>query len=157
MDRSWVLLTAVCLWTAAALADEPARPAAATKEGETTPLMVSFTDLKWTALPERKGMQFAVLTGDPKTGAYTQMRKVPAGTDNPLHSHSSELKNVIISGVWYTGADAASAREFGPGSVVMMPANWVHVSGCRAGSDCVFYQEGKGKFDFKPSSGAPGK
>ncbi len=30
-----------------------------------------------------------------------------------------------------------------------MPANWVHVSGCRAGSDCVFYQEGKGKFDFK--------
>ena len=119
--------------------------------------MVSFTDLKWTALPEREGMQFAVLTGDPKTGAYTQMRKVPAGTDNPLHSHSSELKNVIISGVWYTGADAASAREFGPGSVVMMPANWVHVSGCRAGSDCVFYQEGKGKFDFKPSSGAPGK
>jgi hypothetical protein len=32
----------------------------------------------------------------------------------------------------------------------MMPANWAHVSGCRAGSDCVFYQEGKGKFDFKP-------
>ena len=65
-----------------------------------TPLMVSFTDLKWTELPERKGMRFAVLSGDPKTGAHTQMRKVPAGTDNPLHSHSSELKNVIISGVW---------------------------------------------------------
>jgi hypothetical protein len=32
----------------------------------------------------------------------------------------------------------------------MMPANWVHVSGCRAGSDCVFYQEGTDKFDFKP-------
>jgi hypothetical protein len=24
------------------------------------------------------------------------------------------------------------------------------VSGCRAGSDCVFYQEGKGRFDYKP-------
>jgi quercetin dioxygenase-like cupin family protein len=114
------------------------------------PMMVSFKDLKWTELPERPGMQFAVLSGDPKTGEYTQIRKVPAGTDNPLHSHSSELKNVIISGVWYTGTDAASAKDFGPGSVVMMPANWVHVSGCRAGSDCVFYQEGKGKFDFKP-------
>jgi hypothetical protein len=33
---------------------------------------------------------------------------------------------------------------------VVMPGNWVHVSGCRAGSDCVLYQEGKGKFDFKP-------
>ena len=116
-------------------------------------MMVSFTDLKWTELPERKGMQFAVLSGDPKTGQYTQIRKVPGGTDNPLHSHSSELKNVIISGVWYTGPDATSAKDFGPGSVVVMPGNWVHVSGCRAGSDCVFYQEGKGKFDFVPAAG----
>ena len=58
---------------------------------------------------------------------------------------------MIISGVWYTGANAGSARDFGPGSVVMMPANWVHVSGCRAGTDCVFYQDGRGRFDFKPA------
>ena len=57
-----------------------------------TPLMVSFTDLKWVELPERKGMQFAALSGDPKTGPYTQIRKVSGGTDNPLHSHSSEIK-----------------------------------------------------------------
>lgn len=120
-----------------------------------TPLMVSFADLKWVELPERKGMQFAVLSGDPKVGPYTQIRKVPAGTDNPLHSHSSEIKNVIISGLWFTGSDAASAKDFGPGSVVVMPADWVHVSGCRVGSDCVFYQEGKGKFDFKPAAGQP--
>ena len=122
------------------------------------PIMVSFTDLKWVELPERQGMQFAVLSGDPKTGAYTQIRKVPAGTDNPLHSHSSEIKNVIISGVWYTGPDTASAKDFGPGSVVVMPGNCMHVSGCRAGTDCVLYQEGKGKFDFKPAAAsAPGK
>ena len=120
-----------------------------------TPLMVSFADLKWVELPERKGMQFAVLTGDPKVGPYTQIRKVPAGTDNPIHSHSSEIKNVIISGLWFTGADAVSAKDFGPGSVLVMPADWVHVSGCRAGSDCVFYQEGKGKFDFKPAAEQP--
>lgn len=114
------------------------------------PLMVSFSDLKWAALPERKEMQFAVLSGDPKVGKYTQMRKVPAGTDNPLHAHSSQITNVVISGVWYTGADAASAKDFGPGSVVMMPADWVHVSGCRPASDCLFYQDGSGKFDFKP-------
>jgi quercetin dioxygenase-like cupin family protein len=143
-----VTLAAVCLWTPV-LADE-GKP----KESG-APLMVSFGDLKWTELPERKGMQFAVLSGDPKKGEYTQMRKVPAGTDNPLHTHGSELKNVIISGVWYTGADGTSARDFGPGSVVVMPANWVHVSGCRSGSDCVFYQEGKDKFDFKPAVEVP--
>jgi len=114
------------------------------------PLMVSFSDLKWVPLPERKGMQYALLSGDPKTGAYTQIRKVPAATDNPLHSHSSEITNVIINGTWYTGPNSSSAKDFGPGSVITMPAGWVHVTGGRLGSECVFYQQGKGKFDFKP-------
>ena len=85
------------------------------------------------------------------------MRKVPAGIDNPLHSHSSEIKMVIISGVLYTGPDAASAKDFGPGSVIVLPADWLHVSGCRSGSDCIFYQEGKGKFDYKPAAEQPRK
>jgi Domain of unknown function (DUF4437) len=124
------------------------------KQESKAPMMVSFADLKWVELAEKQGMQFAVLSGDPKTGPYTQIRKVPAGTDNPLHSHSSEIKNVIISGTWYTGPNAAVAKDFGPGSVVM-PAGWVHVSGCRSGSECVLYQEGKGKFDFKPAAQVP--
>jgi ChrR Cupin-like domain len=152
MSKVFVLLMLVSLF--AAFGDEETNKSATASKPSGTPMMVSFTDLKWTELPERKGMQFAVLSGDPKTGEYTQIRKVPAGTDNPLHSHSSELKNVIISGVWYTGPDVASAKDFGPGSIVMMPANWLHVSGCRSGSDCVFYQEGKGKFDFVPAAGA---
>jgi quercetin dioxygenase-like cupin family protein len=139
-------LLTVCLWTSILAQQKPP------KQDSKLPLMVAFTDLKWTELPERKGMRFAVLSGNPKTGEYTQMRKVLAGTDNPLHTHSSEIKNVIISGIWYTGVDAPSAKDFGPGSVVVMPANWVHVSGCRTGSDCVLYQEGKGKFDFHPVS-----
>lgn len=142
-------LAAVCVWSQVVAHEE--KPT----ETATAPLMVQFEELKWTALPERPGMQFFVLSGDPKMREYTQLRKVPAGTDNPLHSHSSELKNVIIQGVWYTGTDAASAKDFGPGSVILMPGNWVHVSGCRAGSECVFYQEGKGKFDFKPAAKAP--
>ena len=143
--RVCFIAIAVACVLAPLLAQESAQ-----KAESKAPLMVSFTDLKWVELPERKGMQFAVLSGDPKTGSYTQIRRVPGGTDNPLHSHSSELKNVIISGVWYTGADAASAKDFGPGSVVMMPADWVHVSGCRSRSECVLYQEGKGKFDLSP-------
>ena len=146
MNRFIALLVIVIVSTTV-LAEDVAKPSAMTN-GK-APLMLSFADLKWTELAERKGMLVAVLSGDPTKGRYTQMRKVPAGTDNPLHSHSSEIKNVIISGAWYTGADSASAKNFGPGSIVIMPANWVHVSGCRAGSDCVLYQEGKGKFDFK--------
>jgi len=158
MNRFFLLLAGIALSMSSCATREGNSPGAANEHP--MPLMASFEDLKWTELPERKGMQFAVLSGDPKTGPYTQIRKVPAGTDNPPHSHSSELKNVIISGVWYTGADAASAKDFGPGSVVIMPANWVHVSGSRPGSDCVFYQEGKGKFDFVTATAtnpAPGR
>ena len=50
---------------------------------------------------------------------------------------------------------ATAVRTHGETVIVMMPAGWVHVSGCRAGSDCVFYQEGKGKFDFKPAAEVP--
>jgi quercetin dioxygenase-like cupin family protein len=149
MNRFLIALVVVIL-SSAAQAGDATNPGGVTKE----PLMMSLADLKWTELPERKGMQFAVLSGDPTKGAYTQMRKVLAGTDNPLHSHSSEIKNVIISGVWYTGEDSASAKDFGPGSIIVMPADWVHVSGCRVGSDCVFYQEGKGRFDFKSAADA---
>ena len=148
--KRFIPVLAVATLLTISLIFESSMVVAASNEHENSSQMVSFNDLKWTELPERKGMQFATLTGDPKTGEYTQMRKVPAGTDNGKHLHSSEIKNVIITGVWYTGIDMASARDFGSGSVVMMPANWVHVSGCRNGSDCVFYQEGKGKFDFKP-------
>jgi hypothetical protein len=148
--RIFLLVVAVASLSTPMLAQEGRQ-----RQKSENALMVSFADLKWVELPERKGMQFAVLSGDPKIGPYTQIRKVRAGTDNPLHSHGSEIKNVIISGVWYTGADAASAKDFGPGSVIVMPADWVHVSGCRAGSDCVFYQEGNGKFDFKPAAEQP--
>ena len=152
MNKPVITLAAVILATTA-LAQEPPRGAAAV-QGAKAPLMISFADLKWTALPEREGRQFAVLSRDPRTSEYTQMRRVPAGTANQLHSHSSDITNIVIKGTWYTGADAPSARDFGPGSVVMMPANWVHVSGCRAASECVFYQEGKGRFDFKPVAAA---
>ena len=148
MNTFFAVLVLASLSAAAVSADSE-KPSATPKQSDKAPLLVAFADLKWTALPDRPGMQVALLSGDPTKGPYTQMRKVLAGTDNPLHSHSSEIKNVIISGAWYTGANAASAKDFGPGSIVMMPAGWVHVSGCRAGSDCVFYQEGKGKFDFK--------
>ena len=69
MNRFFVLLTVVSL-SAAALAAEVAKPVATTKQNGKAPLMVAFADLKWTELPERKGMQFAVLSGDPKGRIY---------------------------------------------------------------------------------------
>ena len=60
-------------------------PGATTQDDNNAPLMVAFADLKWTKLHERPGMMLAVLSGDRTKGEYTQMRKVPAGSANPLH------------------------------------------------------------------------
>ena len=114
-------------------------------------LMRAFGELKWTILPENPRMEFAPLTGDHTRGSYTQMRRVRAGTDMPTHTHEFEITDVVISGLWYAGADIASAKDFAAGSVIVIPPHWPHVSGCRPGSDCVFYHEGKGKFDSTPA------
>ena len=144
-------LVAALSFAMLALSEEVVKPTAE-REGEgSSPLLVSYAQLKWIDLPDVKGTQFAVISGDPKTGPYTQMRRIPAGTDNPLHTHSSQITNVIIQGVLYTGVNSGAANDFGPGSVIVMPADWAHVSGCRPGSDCLFYQEGKGKFDYHPA------
>jgi len=78
--KVWIVLLGALVVTAPVSAGDESR-SSPTK----APMMQSFDDLKWSALPERPGMQFAVLSGDPKAGSYTQIRKVPAGTTNPLH------------------------------------------------------------------------
>jgi hypothetical protein len=80
-NKKCLVMLAVISIFSIALTDEPAN------KGAKEPLGISFKDLKWTELPERPDMKFAVISGNPKNGPYTQYRKVPAGTDNPLHSH----------------------------------------------------------------------
>ncbi|MGH9962170.1 MAG: hypothetical protein ACREBC_34445, partial [Pyrinomonadaceae bacterium] len=100
MNKLFIVVLAASLATVA-LAQVGTRPAAQESPAK-GPVMVSLADMKWTDLPERKGMQFAMISGDHnKGGAYTEMRKVPAGFAGPLHVHSSEITDVIIKGVWY--------------------------------------------------------
>ena len=155
MNKPVVLLAAVILSTAALAQEPPGRNAAAA--GAKAPLMLSFTDLEWTTLPEREGMQFAVLSGDPGRAVHAHAQSSgrngqPAALARQ-RAHQRHHQRHLVH-----GDRRGSAKDFGPGSIVIMPANWVHVSGCRAASECVFYQEGKGKFDFKPVAAAtPGR
>jgi len=45
------------------------KPDAIRRRAKKAPLMVLFADLKWTELSERKGMLFAMLSGDPTKGS----------------------------------------------------------------------------------------
>ena len=64
MNRLSVVLVVVSL-CAVVLAGGLANPGATTQDNDDAPLMVAFADLKWTKLPEREGMMFAVLFSQP--------------------------------------------------------------------------------------------
>jgi hypothetical protein len=67
-----------------AQAKAPAKKAAAPKG-----TMWSASELKWVDNPAIKGAQQAVLWGDPTKGAYGALKKVPAGTVLPMHTHTN--------------------------------------------------------------------
>ncbi len=114
---------------------------------------VSWTSdqMKWVASPALKGLSVATLWGDPQTGAYGALKKVAAGTDIGWHTHSFDQKTVGISGVFDFQVQGGPKQQLGPGAYSFTPANVVHRSTCRAGADCVYFEEQPGKSDYKPA------
>lgn len=121
MLRFRVFLTALAFGAVTAMA------AAATM-----PTIVNPDTAKWQPVPQFKGWQMAMITGDPnKAGAYyAYLLKAPAGGKAPPHSHGMTENVVIISGTALFGVgdtiDMSKAKAFGPGTVVSIPAGVHH-------------------------------
>src|SRR5256885_815869 len=65
---------------------------------DTKPVVVPASSAKWEDNPNIKGAQMAVLTGDPKTGGYSALKKLPAGLNMGKHTHTATQRVVTISG-----------------------------------------------------------
>jgi len=109
-------------------------------------------DVKWTDLdPGAPGVKVADLWGNHATGAYGALFKLPAGFAAPLHTHTYDMKVVIVSGTYIQAPEGKPEFRLGPGSYFMQPGgNYRHTTTCDQASDCVFLVESKGKFDLKP-------
>ena len=108
-------------------------------------------NIKWQDMPMKDGppgAKVAVLWGNMKKGAYGALVKLPAGMNNPLHTHSSDTKLVVISGTFWYAPEGGEKKSLGPGSYLLVPKGVKHTSG--TDSECFAFQEGNGKFDFKP-------
>jgi quercetin dioxygenase-like cupin family protein len=109
-------------------------------------------DLKWTDLDPKgaPGVKVADLWGDHAKGAYGAFFKLPAGFAVPLHTHTHDIKVVIVSGTYIQVPEGKPEFRIGPGSYFMQPGgNYRHTTSCDTDSDCVFYAESNGKFDLK--------
>lgn len=108
-------------------------------------------DVKWTANPAMKGLWIAPLWGDPSKGAYGALKKVAAGMDLGWHTHSSDQRVVAVAGTFDFQIEGESVKELASGSYAFTPANVKHTAKCRAGADCVYFEEQPGKSDYIPA------
>jgi quercetin dioxygenase-like cupin family protein len=108
------------------------------------------SDMKWTDNPGMKGAQQTVLWGDPAKGAYGTMKKIPGGTVLGMHSHAHDQRAIVIHGTIEFGFEGETKKALGPGSYVSIPGGAPHDATCKAGADCVYFEESVGAADFKP-------
>jgi mannose-6-phosphate isomerase-like protein (cupin superfamily) len=108
-------------------------------------------DVKWVENAAVKGLSIATLWGDPAKGGYGVLKKVAAGTDFGWHTHASDQKVVAISGTFDFQLEGQDSKELGSGSYLFVPAGVKHHPKCRAGSDCVWFEESAGKSDYIPA------
>ncbi len=111
----------------------------------------SADEIKWLEVPNSGGVTIAPTRGAMMKGAYSAFMKFPAGSNQPLHTHTSDCAIVVVSGTYVYGADGQSERKLGPGSYLLIPGGMKHTNGCAAGSACVIFIEQPGKFDVIPA------
>jgi anti-sigma factor ChrR (cupin superfamily) len=116
-------------------------------------VVMPAADLKWMDLDPQgaPGVKVADLWGDHAKGAFGAFLKLPAGFAVPLHTHTHDMKVVIVSGTYVQAPEGKPEFRLGPGSYFMQPGgNYRHMTTCGQASDCVFLVESGGKFDLKP-------
>ena len=143
---SFVLAAAVL-----AQASEGVKAKSGSKAGSSRAVILPSSDEKWADLGgDAPGVKIADLWGDHSKGAFGALIKFPAGFSAPLHTHTSDMKVVIVSGTWIHGPEGKPETRLGPGSYLMQSGgNYRHTTSCDKASECLFFVESSGKFDLK--------
>ncbi len=155
MKAKNVLAVAVMFALAAAVFAQrsgEAKAKGAAKSAASRLVVMPASDLKWTDLDPAgaPGVKVADLWGDHTKGAYGAFFKLPAGFAVPLHTHTHDIKVVIVSGTYIQVPEGRPEFQIGPGSYFMQPGgSYRHTTSCDKASDCVFYAESNGSFDLK--------
>lgn len=144
MIRALLAAAALCVLSSPVLSQADPRPVPAAD--------LAWADLDPTGAP---GVKIATVHGDLQKGPFGAFMKLPAGFAVPLHTHSHEMRLVIVSGTYLQAHDGKPEFKLGPGSYLVQPGgNYRHTTGCDKASDCVFYFESDGNFDIQ-MIGAP--
>ena len=137
-----------------------AKANASAKSAASRLLVMPADDMKWTDLDPKgaPGVKVADLWGNHGKGAFGALFKLPAGFAVPLHTHTYDMKVVIMSGTYIQSPEGKPEFRLGPGSYFMQPGgNYRHVTSCDPSAECVFFVESRGPFDLKVVQAATAK
>lgn len=98
------------------------------------------------------GLAQAVLWGDPATGAFGRLIRLPAGFEAPTHWHTGDYHVVLVAGIWrhsFRDGDTDS-QDLNVGSYVFQPAGGYHGDLCVGPDDCILFQIQDVAADFNP-------
>ena len=127
------------------------------KIAESRLFIMPADDMKWTDLDPAgaPGVKVADLWGNHAKRAFGALFKLPAGFAVPLHTHTYDMKVVILSGTYVQAPEGKPEFRLVPGSYFLQPGgNYRHTTSCDPSSECVFFVESKGPFDLKVVQGA---
>ena len=118
--------------------------AATTPTAQSAPIIKPAADLTWADLDPKgaPGVKVATLWGDVAKGPFGAFFELPAGFAAPLHTHTNEMKLVIVSGTYIQAPQGKNAVRLGPGSYLLQPGgNYQHTTSCDPAAPCIFFVE----------------
>lgn len=96
------------------------------------------------------GVSKVILWGDHETGPYGAFTRFAPGQDNGLHTHTSDVRIVVLEGAYVYTLEGGEEVRVEAGEFVSMPGGTVHVSGGDAEAGALFYEASDGGFDLNP-------
>ena len=95
------------------------------------------------------------LWGDPTKGPYGGIQKFPPGFSAPLHTHSSDMHAVVISGTFLVGPEGGPDNKLPAGSFFSFTGKKQHVTKCEGNAECLLAVDSRGKWDVIPEETKP--
>lgn len=161
MKTRYFLIFAITLGSPALVPDHAAaqaNPSTSAKTAESRLFIMPAADVKWTDVDPAgaPGVKVADLWGNHAKGAFGALFRLPAGFAVPLHTHSYDMRVVIVSGTYVQAPEGKPEFRLGPGSYFLQPGDdYRHTTSCDPKSECVFFVESTGPFDLKVVQTAP--
>jgi quercetin dioxygenase-like cupin family protein len=101
------------------------------------------------------GMKKKVLWGNHEKGPYAAFTRLDPGLAFGVHTHSSEVRLVVLQGAYLYRPHKGKERRFGPGTFLWLPRGDVHASAADSKEGALLYEESSGGYDMKPFAEPP--